>query len=212
MFDIEYKGANCVVLRTKKTTVITDPKISLVGLKDVKLKDAVEIATEARFAVRSEDAKLCIEGPGEYGFSEFDVLGVAARRHLDSATDGLLSTMYRIEVGDVRMALIGNVHEKISEEQFEALGVVDILIIPVGGNGYTLDSTGAASIVRQIDPKVVIPVHYAEDGVNYEVAQASLDEFAKELGVSLTDPTQKYKVKQHSSLPPSLTVVQLTRS
>lgn len=211
MFEIEYKGGNCVVLRTKKTTIVTDPKLSLVGLKDVPLKDAVEIATEERFALNSEDARLSIEGPGEYGIGEFDVIGVPVQRHLDDEQAELLSTAYRIEIGDVRLALLGNIYEKLSEEQLETLGVIDILIIPVGGNGYTLDATGAASLVRQISPKAVIPVHYADAGLKYEVPQDTVETFINELGAPVEE-TVKYKIKQASSLPTSLTVVTITRS
>jgi L-ascorbate metabolism protein UlaG (beta-lactamase superfamily) len=211
MFDIEYKGANSIIIRTKKTTLVIDPKLSLVGLKDVVIGESVELATEKQFAINSEGAKLSVEGPGEYGFGEFDVVGVAARRHIDDDSSELLSTMYRIEVGDVRIALLGNVNEKLSEEQLEGLGVVDILIIPVGGNGYTLDGTGAASLVRQISPKVVIPVHYADNGLKYEVPQDPIDVFVHELGAPVEN-TPKLKIKQASSLPTVLTVFQIERT
>ncbi len=211
MFDIEYKGGNTVVLTTKKATLVADPKLSVVGLKDLAIKQAVEIATEARFAVNSDDARLSIEGPGEYGIADFDIHGVAAQRHLDAESDPLLSTMYRIEIGDIRIALIGNIYEKLSEEQLEELGVVDIVIIPVGGNGYTLDATGAATITRQIDPKVVIPVHYDDSTLKYEVPQAGAEEFVKELGAPVEE-IAKYKVKSASSLPSTLTIVKLARS
>jgi len=211
MFDIEYKGGNSLIITTKKATVVTDPKASVNGLKDIKLKEVVEIATEARFAIENDDAKLQIEGPGEYGFGDFDVVGIAAQRHLDSDKDPRQATIYRLEIGDVRVALLGNIYEKLSEEQLESLGVIDILILPVGGNGYTLDATGAASLVRAIDPKVVIPIHYADNGVKYEVPQDTLDTFTKELGAPVEETT-KYKLKQSAALPTALTVVVVSRS
>jgi L-ascorbate metabolism protein UlaG (beta-lactamase superfamily) len=169
MFEIEYKGANTVVISTKKGTIVTDPKLSLVGLKDANVKDAIELSTEARFALNSENARLVIEGPGEYGIADFDIHAIGAQRHLDA--DGKASTIYRIEAGDIRVALIGNIYEKITEAQLEEIGVVDILIIPVGGNGYTLDATGATTVTRQVDPKVVVPIHYADPAIKYEVQQ-----------------------------------------
>ncbi len=211
MFDIEYKGGNTVIITTKKVTVVIDPKTSIIGLKDVKLKGNVEIATESRFAITNEDAKLQIEGPGEYGFADFDIVGIAAQRHLDTEKDPKRSTIYRIEVGDVRIGLLGNVYEKVAEEQLEQLGVIDVLITPVGGNGYTLDATGAASLIRQIEPKVVIPVHYADSALKYEVPQDTLETFTKELGAPVEE-TSKYKVKNAAALPAALTVVALTRS
>ena len=73
MFEVEYKGANSVVISTKKGTIVTDPKLSLVGLKDANVKDSIEIATEVRFALNTDTARLVIEGPGEYGISDFDI-------------------------------------------------------------------------------------------------------------------------------------------
>lgn len=211
MFEIEYKGANSVVLATKKATIVTDPKLSLVGLKDATTKDAIILATEDRFIANADSAKLVLEGPGEYGVADFDIRGVAAQRHLDAETDPKRSTIYRIEAGSLRIGLIGNVYEKLSEDQYEQLGVIDILIIPVGGNGYTLDPVGAAAITRQVGPKVVVPVHYADEALKYEVPQLELDEFVKELGAPVEE-TAKFKVKQASALPEVLTVVTITRS
>lgn len=211
MFEIEYKGGNTVIISTKKATIVVDPKASLVGLKDVAIKDAVELATEARFALNSDGAKLVIEGPGEYGVGDFDIRGIAAQRHLDSESDPRISTIYRIEIGEVRIALFGNIYEKLTDDELEEIGVIDIVILPVGGNGYTLDATGAANIVRKVDPKLVIPVHYADKALAYEVPQDTLETFVKELGAPL-ETTAKYKSKGITSVPSTLTVIELTRS
>lgn len=211
MFEIEYKGGNTVTIATKKAIVVTDPKQSLVGLKDLVVKDAIELATESRFALNSAGASLCIEGPGDYEVADFSVKGIPATRHIDTSADEAISTMYRIEVGEARIGLLGNIAGKLSEEQMEELGVIDILILPIGGGGYTLDATSAATITRSIDPKVVIPVHYADDALKYEVPQEGLDTFVKELGAPV-EQTVKYKVKAASSLPQVLTVVELSRS
>lgn len=210
MFEVEYKGGNTLIISTKNGTIVMDPKLSINGLKDIVIKDAIEIATEPRFASNGPDAKLLIEGPGEYGVGDFDIRGIAAQRHLDSDDKPLLCTIYRIEIGDVRLGIIGNIYEKLSDDQLEELGLVDILVIPVGGNGYTLDAIGASSLVSKIDPKVVIPVHYADSAIKYEVVQSSLDEFVKDLGAPV-ETVPKYKVKSGSSIPAVLTVLELTR-
>lgn len=211
MFNIDYKGGNTVVINAKKSTLVADPKSSMVGIKDVVLKDAVELATEARFALNSSDAKLCIEGPGEYEVGEFSIKGVAAQRHIDNDSDGLLATIYRIRVGDVNIALLGNVAGKLNDYQLEELSVIDVLILPVGGGGYTLDATSAVGIVRQIDPKIVIPVHYADNVLEYEVPQDTLETFTGELGAPV-ETVNKYKLKSSASLPSVITVIEITRT
>jgi L-ascorbate metabolism protein UlaG (beta-lactamase superfamily) len=211
VIEIEYKGANTVVISTKGAKLVTDPKLSLVGLKDYAVKDAIELATEARFALNSPDATLAIEGPGEYEVFDFSIRGISAHRHIDAPDQADLATIYRIEADDVRIGLVGNITSKLDEEQLEALGVVDIVIVPVGGNGYTLDATSAVALVRAIDAKVVIPVHFADKALKYEVPQEDVAVFEKEFGGEV-EQTPRYKIKSHASLPQSTTIIELSRS
>ncbi|MGK2896762.1 MAG: MBL fold metallo-hydrolase [Candidatus Saccharimonadales bacterium] len=210
MFDIEYKGGNSVVITTKKAILVVDPKLSLAGLKDISVKGAVQLGTEERLLVDSKGTRLTVEGPGEYEVADLSIHGVPAVRHIDTPDQGKKATIYRIEVGDVRIALLGNIADKLEEEQLEGLGLVDVLIIPVGG-GYTLDPTNAAALTRQIEAKAVIPIHYKDDALKYEVPQEELSVFATELGAPI-ETTAKLKVKSAASLPQVLTICEVTRS
>ncbi len=212
MFELEYKGGNTVVIATKKTTIVSDPNREVFGLKPVPVKGVVELLTEDRFRVDDTEAHLVIDMPGEYEVGDFTIKGVATRRHLDAEDSPKLANAYRIETEDIRMALLGNVEAKMDETILESLGVVDILVLPVGGGGYTLDATAAAAFVRQIEPKVVVPVHYAENGLSYEVPQTELEVFTKELGAPVEEPVAKLKYKAASSLPAALTVVPVSRT
>jgi L-ascorbate metabolism protein UlaG (beta-lactamase superfamily) len=211
MFDIEYKGGNCIIISTKRSKLIADPKVSVVGLKDLAVKDAVEIATEERFLVNDPEARLIVDGPGEYEVEEFSIRGIPATRHIDTEASESLATIYRIDIGEVRLVLLGNVAGSLSEEQLETIGVVDIAILPIGGGGYTLDHVNAVYLARQIDSKIVIPIHYADTGLKYEVTQDSLELFTKELG-SPTEATLKYKLKSASALPETMSIVEIKRS
>lgn len=211
MFEIEYKGGNTVTLTTKKANLVFDPKMSVFGLKDLEVNGAVELLTEPRFSVNNSNVKLQIGVPGEFGVGDCDIKGIAARRNLDADDVPAGSVIYSILIGDNRVAIFGNVFEKLSDDQLEEVGIVDIMIVPVGGNGYTLDAHGAANLVRKVDPKVVIPVHYADSKLSYEVNQDDLDLFVKELGAPV-ETVSKYKVKPGMVYPTSLTVVVVERS
>ena len=80
----------------------------------------------------------------------------------------------------------------------------------MGGGGYTLDATSAVAIARQVEPKVVIPVHFADKGMKYEVPQDTLETFNRELSAPV-EITSKYKVKSASSLPEAMTMIGITR-
>lgn len=204
--DIEYKGGNCVIISTKQARVVIDPKLSMFGLKDMASKDDFVVATQPDFAVTTNE--VAVDQPGEYEVKGIAIMGVSAQRHID--TSGKLATMYRISTSDFAIAVVGHVATPLSEDQLEALGVVDVAIIPVGGSGYTLDAHQAVAVVRQLGPKIVIPVHYADKAITYEVPQMELEPFIKELGVPVEQMT-KLKLKA-GTLPETLTAYELQRT
>ena len=105
--------------------------------------------------------------------------------------------------------MLGNIAPAITDNQLENLGVIDILIIPVGGSGYTLDATSAVNIIRQIEPKIVVPVHYADENLRYEVPQDDIQTFIHELNAH-GESISKLKIKSASNIPESMTVVHLS--
>ena len=203
--DIEYKGANCVVIKSKNGTLVVDPTDN-VKVNEVSNKDAIVLATQAEFAPK--DATFIIDMPGEYEVNDISVTGIPMKRHIDP--DGKNVTSYRVSVEGVRIAVLGHIEAPISDDDLEAIGVIDIAIIPVGGGGYTLDARDAASVVRQLSPKIVIPTHFADKNIQYEVPQEEIELFIKEMG-SLHEKESDLKIK-NGSMPESLTVFELAKS
>lgn len=208
--DIEYKGGNCVLVAVKKNVFAFDPKNTELGLKDQGANATVQLVTQPQFVAPHGEDTVVIDGPGEYEVANMSIRGVAARAHMDGADDPKKATMYTVSSEDISIAMVGHVHPDLSEEQLEAIGVVDVLIVPVGGNGYTLDATGAVELVRKIGPKIVIPTHYADPAVSYPVPQAELELFTKELGAPVEE-VSKLKLKA-GTLGDALTVYKVTRT
>lgn len=206
--DIEYKGANCIVITTKKSTVIIDPKLSLVGLKDLKSNEAVVVASQREFSLDSD--VIVADRPGEYEVRDVSIVGVPAKRMTDHE-DRFNATLYRITVGGVVFAVVGHSAVPLDEEQLETLGVIDVVIVPVGGSGYTLDAHQAVGVVRQLSPRVVIPTHYADTSIKYPVDQMDLEPFIKELSAPAHETLSKWKIK-NGILPELMTVMEIERT
>ncbi len=207
--ELQFKGANCLTLQTKKAKVVIDDNLNDVGLKSVDKADIALYTSRELFKDRDAGEAFVIEGPGEYEISEISVKGIAARAHMDD-TNTKSATIYRIAVGSTMICVLGHVNSDMSDDQLEQIGMVDILIVPVGNSGYTLDAIGAEKVIKKIDPKIVIPTHYEEKGVKYEVPQASLDEFVKQMAVT---PEKVDKLKFKNDLfPDNLVVYQMERS
>jgi L-ascorbate metabolism protein UlaG (beta-lactamase superfamily) len=96
---------------------------------------------------------------------------------------------------DLRIVVLGHVYPELSEEQLEALGTVDVLFVPIGGNGYTLDGIGALKLIKKIEPKLIIPTHWTDKGINYPVPQADLADALKNMGMEPKETVAKLKLK-----------------
>lgn len=207
--EIQYYGANAIKITTKKSCIIVDPKSDIAELSVETKKATAVVVTNSPFAPQGSEALFVVDTPGEYEFEDYSLQGIAAQSHTAPVGD-TSATMYRLIAHDISVLVTGHVNEKISEQQLEAIGMVDVVIVPVGNSGYTLDGIGAAALVRAVEPKLVIPVHSSDDGLKYEVPQQSCESFEKELGAVIAeDVPEKLKLK---SLPEMLTVQKLSRS
>lgn len=192
--EIQYFGGNCIRLSSKKATVVVDDNLVQLGQKSIIKQGDIVLKTTPNIEVTAPTAKILIDSPGEYEVSGVSVHGIPARSHLDE--DGeKTATVFKVMGDDIRLAIIGHIYPELNDKQLESLGTVDVLIIPTGGNGYTLDSIGALKLIKKIEPKLVIPTHYADKDIKYEVPQQELSEVLKGLAMEPKETVSKLKLK-----------------
>ncbi len=190
--DIQFYGANCIVISTKHLRLVFDDNLDAIGGKSVAREGDVCLFTSAHDTVAK--AKMTIDLPGEYEISGVSIHGIQTRAHMDGDT-GRTSVMYKITVGDVRVLVTGHIYPKLSEVRLEEIGLVDIMVVPVGGNGFTLDPTGALQVIKQVEPKVVIPTHFDDSAFTFEVPQQAFGDAIKTLGMEPKETVKKLQFK-----------------
>ncbi|HSX53193.1 MAG TPA: MBL fold metallo-hydrolase [Patescibacteria group bacterium] len=191
--EIEYYGANCFRVTTKKASLTFDDNLVELGLKSVTKPGDIALFSGPH-GQPAVETKLVIDQPGEYEVSGVSIQGVGARAHMDEANQ-MSGVMFKLLAEDIRFAAVGHIYPELSDEQLEALGVIDVLMIPVGGNGYTLDGEGALKVIKKIEPKIVIPTHYADSKLKYTVPQQGLEEVIKALAMEPRERLPKLKLK-----------------
>lgn len=205
--DIQFYGANCIQINTNKSSLVIDDNIADLGGKLVAKAGDIVISTKS-VNNKTTNPMIYISNPGEYEVSNFSIRGISSRAHTDEAGQHT-NTVYRIECGDTRIAVVGHIHPDIDDKVLELIGVVDVLIVPVGGGGFTLDPIGAHKVITSISPKIIIPTHYSDSSLNYEVSQISLEEALKTLG-DVSERTTKLKLKS-TDMPDIAKVIVLDR-
>lgn len=190
--DLQFYGANCVSLTHRGTRIVIDDNLAQLGAKAVTKADDV-----ALFTGKHEGeplGRLTFEGPGEYEVSDTSIIGIAARAHTDEPGN-FNATMFKLIVGDQSVLFTGHIYPELTDDELEAIGVVDLLVVPVGGSGYTLDPVGALKMIKAIEPKLVIPTHYADKALKYPVPQLDLAAALKELAMEPKETVSKLKLK-----------------
>lgn len=170
-----------------------DDNLADLGAKSVTKPGDIALFTGPHGAVNVE-TKLTIDGPGEYEVSDVSIYGVRARAHIDEE-DKKTATMYKILAGDLNVFIPGHIYPDLSDEQLENIGMVDVMFLPVGGNGYTLDAVGALKLAKKIEPKLIVPTHYDMKGINYPVPQQELQAALHEMSMEPKETTAKLKLK-----------------
>ena len=191
--ELQYYGANCVRIVTKKASIVIDDNLSELGLKSITKPSDISLRT-SRTLPEHKAAKFSAEMPGEYEISGVIIHGVMARAHMDEEGKST-ATIYTIEAEDIRVAVVGHIFPNLSEDQLEQIGHVDVVIVPVGGNGFTMDGVGALQIIKKLEPKMVIPTHYADKQIKYEVPQADLSDGLKGLAMEPSETVAKLRIK-----------------
>jgi len=193
--DIQFYGANCLVFNTKDLRVVVDDNLAALGGKSVAKANDLALYTSKFEGEVSDDVKMVIDMPGEYEVSNLSITGIPVRAHMDEDEKSTNVTIYKLVSGDTSYLVTGHVYPSLTDDELETIGIIDVMFVPVGGNGYTLDPVGALKLIKAIEPKLVIPTHYADKSLKYEVPQQDLETAIKELGMEVKDRVPKLKLK-----------------
>jgi L-ascorbate metabolism protein UlaG (beta-lactamase superfamily) len=163
--DISPLGHSSFRIKGKTVTVVTDPfDATLVGFPYPK-HIAADIVTVSH-GHKDHNAVSLIEGnpyvvngPGEYEVKGVGIIGISLFHDTEKGESRGTVTAYHIDIDGVNIVHMGDVGNTLTSDDVERLDGVDILMIPVGGV-YTLDSNQAAGLISELEPSVVIPMHY----------------------------------------------------
>jgi len=202
--QITWKGQSCfqILISNKKNgdvKVVIDPYDEKIGLRKPQLDANVLLITHDHDDHNNvkivEGNPFLISGPGEYDVKGVFIQGVYAFHDKSQGKERGRITCYIIEDDDgLKVCHLGDIGQsELTEDQLDAIGDVDVLLIPVGGVS-TISSSEASKIIGQIEPRIVIPMHYALPKL--EKKFDGVDKFLKTMGVKDLSPQAKLTVKK----------------
>lgn len=202
MAKLTWAGQACFELsvapsKDLSATIVIDPFEEKIGLKLPNITADVLLVTHQHYDHNNVKAikgsPFIIDGPGEYEIKGIFVQGIDSFHDEVYGKERGKNTIYTIEAEDIRFCHLGDLGQKeLTDDQLEKIGHVDVLMIPVGGT-YTISSAEAPKIIGQIEPKMVIPMHYELPKLTIKLD--SVNAFLKAIGKSNGEPMDKLTVK-----------------
>jgi L-ascorbate metabolism protein UlaG (beta-lactamase superfamily) len=198
--EITWYGLACFRMRSRKLTVIADPYDDSVGQALPRMRAHVVTSSHDApghnhvSAVRGYDHVF--RWPGEYEVNGIFFTGVATY-HKGAVGERERNTSFVYQFEDLSICHLGDMGVLPGREQVEILSGADVLLLPVGG-GDALDAAKAVEIVTELEPKIVVPMHYALPGFDMELDE--VDKFLKEMGVPAPDPLPSLKLRKSDLL------------
>ncbi|OGF31522.1 hypothetical protein A2223_01890 [Candidatus Falkowbacteria bacterium RIFOXYA2_FULL_35_8] len=200
----------------KEVIVVTDPYGKDTGLFPPKISADVVTVSHDHFdhnntekvTGNQDEITTIIDRPGEYETKKVFINGIPSFHDKKNGSERGSNTIFKIEIDHIVVAHLGDLGQKLTEEQIDFLGDIDVLLIPVGGK-YTIDGAEAAEVVRQIEPRMVIPMHYKIPGLTIDIDDEK--KFLKEMG-GKADKETKLKITRKDLPEDNIRVVILEKS
>jgi L-ascorbate metabolism protein UlaG (beta-lactamase superfamily) len=200
--EIVWYGLSCFRLMERgMASVVIDPYDDSVGYGALRLKaDIVCVSHDApghNYVEAVKGEKRIITGPGEFEIGGVFITGISTRHAPDAsgkkkkaeAKDS--NTLYLMDFNGLTVAHLGDLDYVPTQQQIEALGAVDVALVPIGG-GSGLNSSQAAEVISLLEPSIVVPMHYRTPEINLKLD--TLQKFVKEMGLSAPKPQELLKV------------------
>ena len=207
--ELSWLGHSCFHLRGKNVTLITDPFSPQLGHTLGKISAPIVTISHNHPGHNyvegiSGDPRI-VRGPGEYEISDVLITGVASYHDDKHGQELGRNTIYIIHMDDLVICHLGDLGHVLQEEQLEEAADADILLVPIGGQ-HTINAAQAAEVISQVEPHIVIPMHYSPPPGD---APNPLDKFCREMGIEAIIPQPKLSIT-HSALPAETQVVILS--
>jgi L-ascorbate metabolism protein UlaG (beta-lactamase superfamily) len=204
--DISWLGHSCFRIKGSHAIIITDPYSP--GLGYSLGKPTARIVTVSHehpghyYVDGVGEQPRVVSRPGEYEINDVLIIGIATFHDGEGGSKRGKNTVFLMEIDEVAVCHLGDLGHVLTSAQIEEIGNVDVLLLPVGGVS-TINAPMAAEVVRQLEPKAVIPMHYKTPALSWELEP--VEKFLKEIGAKEVASQPKLSLTK-SNLPASTQV------
>jgi len=201
---ISWYGHSCFKVRTKPkrggedTTIITDPFDKSVGLRPPQGRANIITISHLQHDDHNNTSTIkgdpfVIDSAGEFSIRGVSIRGIESFHDDQKGCERGRNTIFIFESEGLRLCHLGDLGHILTDKQLDRIGPVDIVMIPVGGT-YTIGPKEAEVVIGQLEPKIIIPMHYRVKGLKIDIGDEK--DFCKELGSCVKEKLAKLSIRK----------------
>lgn len=205
--QINYLGHSCFKIKSRDIVLVTDPYDKSIGWSLPKTEAQIVTISHEHSDHNSlaniEGNPIVIRAPGEYEIAEISIFGWSTFHDKVQGAQRGKNTIYVYKIEEVSLCHLGDLGHKLDDKQLEEVNGVDVLFVPIG-NKFTISPKEAVEVINQIEPRIVIPMHYQVPNLAI-TGLANLSDFLQEIGKPSVQPVSKLIITK-TSLPEEMQV------
>ena len=198
MIEIQWLGHSCFRIKAREGIVVTDPYGPETGY-DLGRPSANLVTVSHDEPDHNNVAGVkghrgpfvVLNGPGEYEVGGIFILGIRTYRDMRKGKARGKNTVYLMEFSEMNICHLGDLGHPLSDSELSDISRADVLLIPVGGK-HSLVASRAAEVVAQIEPRIVIPMHYSHPAC--QIRLGSVNAFFREMGIKPVAPIDTLRI------------------
>ncbi|MBU0619033.1 MBL fold metallo-hydrolase [Patescibacteria group bacterium] len=213
--EIVYFGHSCFWLKTQEAGVLMDPFADKIGMRLPKVAPDIVCCSHQHSGHNDvsqiSNSAFIISAPGEYEIKNVSITGLAAWHDGVDGKDRGRNTVYIVEAEGWRLCHLGDIGHLLSDKECDLINSVDVLMIPVGGE-TTIDAKQAAAVVAQLEPRLVLPMHFKTNKTaEYAKAKTPIEDFLQEMNGTRVRHEKKLKLSSIAAVESEMEIVILER-
>lgn len=174
---ITWLGHAAFLLETDRIRLLTDPydpTESRIQYQAITIPIDVVTVSHDHFDHNHvsglEGTFVTVSRAGVFRFENVTVSGFETFHDPIGGAERGPNLVFVVEGERLRICHAGDLGHPLSKEQVDAIGRIDVLLVPVGGN-YTVDAQEATKIVEDVNPRLVIPMHFKTDSLDFPIGK-----------------------------------------
>lgn len=160
---IKWLGHASFLLESAGIKLLTDPFNAEIGYQPYKEKVDIVTVSHEHWDHNAVDTlsgnPRVIRETGLSTIDDINILGISSFHDTKQGRERGLNTIFKISSENLDIVHLGDLGHVLSDRQIVEIGNVDIILVPVGGR-YTVDAEAAYEVVEQLQPNIIIPMHF----------------------------------------------------